>query len=40
LSGEVVNSQRKLVVLVRKALDLHGKVVDGGLGIGKSGLER
>jgi hypothetical protein len=40
LSSEVVNSSRKLGILVRQVLDLDGHVVDGGLGIGKGSLKR
>jgi hypothetical protein len=40
LSGEIVNGERKLGILISQVLDLNGEVVDSGLGIGKSSLER
>jgi len=40
LSGEVVNSGRKLGVLVRKSLDLKSHVVPGNFQIVVSSLER
>jgi hypothetical protein len=40
LSSKVINSSRKLSILIRQVLNLNGEVVDGGFGIGKGGLER